>query len=168
MAPTGFNGWITWNIGWIVPLLAVVALAALGVVAWLAVRLGAVERRYRALTTGTDGGNLQQVLDAHVREVRAAMDCVQELDALARNLERSARRHVQRVGLLRFNPFRDAGGDQSFALALADSEGNGFVLSSLHSRDVTRVYGKPLVAWDSVYPLTDEEKQAIDKARGQA
>ena len=84
------------------------------------------------------------MLDAHVREVRAAMDCVRELDALARGLERAGRRHMQRVGFLRFNPFRDAGGDQSFALALADSEGNGFVVSSLHSRDVTRVYGKPL------------------------
>jgi hypothetical protein len=42
------------------------------------------------------------------------------------------------------------------------------VVSSLHSRDVTRVYGKPLVGWDSVYPLTDEERQAIEKAKGQA
>ena len=74
---------------------------------------------------------------------------------------------MQRLGFLRFNPFRDAGGDQSFALALADQEGNGFVMSSLHSRDVTRVYGKPLVGWESIYPLTDEEKQAIEKAKDQ-
>ncbi len=167
MIPSGLGGWITWNIGWIVPALAGVALIGLGLAAWLTVRLVGVERRYRRLTAGTDGGNLQEVLDAHVREVRAALDCVQELDGLARGLERSGRRHMQRMGFLRFNPFRDAGGDQSFALALADSEGNGFVVSSLHSRDVTRVYGKPLVAWDSIYPLTDEEKQAIEKAKGQ-
>ena len=115
--------------------------------------------------TGVDGGNLQQTLDAHVTEVRAALDCVEELDTLARGLERSGRKHMQRVGFLRFNPFRDAGGDQSFSLALTDSEGNGFVLSSLHSRDATRIYGKPLVGWNSMYPLTDEEKQAIEKAR---
>lgn len=168
MVPSGLSGWITWNIGWIVPLLAALMLVTLGVAVWLALRLASVERRYRALTTGVDGGNLTEVLDAHVREVRAAMDCVQELDRLAHGLERSGRRHLQRTGFLRFNPFRDAGGDQSFSLALADSEGNGLVLSSLHSRDVTRVYGKPLVAWDSIYPLTDEEKQAIEKARTQA
>ncbi len=168
MVPDGFGGWIAWNIGWIVPVLAGIALVALGLAAWLALRVIVIERRYRTLTQGTDGGNLHQVLESHVREVRAAMACVQELDGLARGLERSGRRHMQRVGFLRFNPFRDAGGDQSFALALADSEGNGFVVSSLHSRDVTRVYGKPLVAWDSVYPLTDEEKQAIEKAKAQA
>jgi hypothetical protein len=168
VVPSGLGGWLTWNIGWALPLLTAIALVALGLAIWLAVRLNAVQRRYDALTQGTDGGSLAEVLDAHMREVRATKDRVAELDSLARGLERSSRRHMQRVGLLRFNPFRDAGGDQSFALALADSEGNGFVVSSLHSRDVTRVYGKPLVAWDSIYPLTDEERQAIEKAKTQA
>jgi len=161
----GLTGWVALNIGWLVILLAALAAAALGLAAWLALRLSAVEQRYRSLVRGTDGGNLQEVLEAHVREVHAARDCIQELDSLARGLERQSHRHLQRVGFLRFNPFRDAGGDQSFALTVADEEGNGFVMSSLHSRDVTRVYGKPLIAWDSIYPLTDEEKQAIDKAK---
>ena len=168
MVPGGLGGWFTWNIGWIIPLLAALTLVALALAVWLAVRLHAVETRYDALTRGADGGSLQEVLDAHVREVREAMDCVRELDGLARGLERSGRRHMQRMGFLRFNPFRDAGGDQSFALALADSEGNGFVVSSLHNRDVTRVYGKPLIGWESIYPLTDEEKLVIDKAKAQA
>ncbi len=107
-------------------------------------------------------------MDAHLRDVRLATTKVEVTDALARSLERTSRTHVQRVGFLRFNPFRDAGGDQSFAVVLADQEGNGVVLSSLHGRDVTRVYGKPLVAWESAYTLTDEEQQAITKARGES
>lgn len=165
MQGAGLGSWVVSNIGWIVVTLTVIALSALGLAGWLALRLNRVEQNYRALTTGTDGGNLHQVLDAHVRELLAAKARVQELDALACELERTGRRHIQRLGFLRFNPFRDAGGDQSFTLALTDQEGNGFVMSSLHSRDVTRVYGKPLVRWDSVYPLTDEEKQAIEKAK---
>jgi hypothetical protein len=161
----GLNGWVMANIGWIALVLAAVAGAALGLAGWLAVRLSRSEQRYARLTTGIDGADLQHVLDAHVTEVRSAMDCVKELDTLARGLERSGRQHMQRVGFLRFNPFRDAGGDQSFSLALTDDEGNGFVLSSLHSRDASRIYGKPLAGWNSPYPLTDEEKQAIDKAR---
>ncbi len=167
MQGAGLGGWVAINIGWIVVTLTLIALVALGLAGWLALRLNRVEQHYRALTTGADGGNLQQVLDAHLWELRAAQDRVQELDTLARGLERTGKRHIQRLGFLRFNPFRDAGGDQSFALALTDQEGNGFVMSSLHSRDVTRVYGKPLVSWDSVYPLTDEEKQAIEKAKAQ-
>ena len=161
----GLNGWMLANIGWIVIALASVAVVSLSLVAWLAIRLRGTEQRYRRLITGVDGANLQQTLEAHVTEVRAAMDCVKELDTLARGLERSGRKHMQRTGFLRFNPFRDAGGDQSFSLALTDGEGNGFVLSSLRSRDNSLVYGKPLVGWNSLYPLTDEEKQAIEKAR---
>jgi hypothetical protein len=161
----GWNGWVIANIGWLAIALAVLAIAALALSGWLAVRLSKAEQRYARLTMGVEGGNLQQLLDAHVTELRAAMDCVKEVDALARGLDRAGRRHMQRVGFLRFNPFRDAGGDQSFSLALTDNDGNGFVLSSLRSRENALVYGKPLVGWSSMYPLTDEEKQAIDKAR---
>lgn len=159
-----------WLLTYIGPLLGVllglIAGLAAGVV-WLARRLRRLEAHYEQLTAGTDGGNLEAVLEAHVRSVRAAATTAQEADALARSLERAGRGHLQRVGFLRFNPFRDAGGDQSFAVALTDQDGNGLVISSLHSRDVTRVYGKPLAAWESAYTLTDEEQSAITKAKGE-
>ncbi len=159
-----------WLLTYLGPLLGVLLAFILGLTAlvvWLARRLRRLEGHYRALTAGTDGGNLEAVLEAHVRDVRAMAAKAQEADALARSLERASRSHLQRVGFLRFNPFRDAGGDQSFTAALADQDGNGLVISSLHSRDVTRVYGKPLAAWESAYPLTDEEQQAILKAKGE-
>ena len=59
-------------------------------------------------------------------------------------LEATQRRALQRIGLVRFNPFEDTGGNQSFALALLDAHGNGLVVSSLHSRTGTRVYGKAI------------------------
>lgn len=160
--------WLTVNAGAFVLALTATFVALVGVVIWLAVRLHRTEARYRALTAGTNGGNLEAVLADHVADVRTATGRVVELDELARRLERANRSHLQRVGFLRFNPFRDAGGDQSFAVALADQDGNGVVISSLHSRDVTRVYGKPLAAWESAYQLTAEEQQAIRRAKGEA
>ena len=144
-----------------------VVLALTGAMVWLALRLRKTEARYGALVEGTNGGNLESMLTDHMVQVRDATGRVVELDELARRLERASRGHLQRVGFLRFNPFRDAGGDQSFAVAVTDQEGNGVVISSLHSRDVTRVYGKPLAGWASPYPLTEEEEQAIKKARDQ-
>ena len=70
-------------------------------------------------------------------------------------------RTVQRVGLVRFNPFSDTGGDQSFSIALLDGEGDGLVISSLFSRNETRVFAKPIQAGQSKYNLTEEEQQAI-------
>lgn len=158
---------MTNNLLLIVSLLAAAtALAAIGIAVWLLIRLNRLERHYRALTAGTDGGNLEAVLEDHVGQVQQATRRVQELDALVMRLERNNRTHLQRVGFLRFNPFRDTGGDQSFALALTDEGGSGVVVSSLHSREVTRVYAKPLVAWQTSYQLTDEEREAIKRAKG--
>jgi len=160
--------WLVYLAGpvtWVV-LLAVLAL--IGLVIWLIRRLRTLERSYRALTAGATGGSLEAVLEDHVRQVREATEQGRELDALVRKIERISRSHVQHVGFLRFNPFRETGGDQSFALALADGEGNGVVISSLHSRDVTRVYAKPLAAWETKYQLTEEEQRAIKRARGEA
>jgi hypothetical protein len=165
VAQVSLFSWLTLNAGVILLALTVVVLALVGAVIWLALRLRRAEARYRVLTEGTNGGNLESMLADHVAQVRDATGRVVELDELTRRLERASRSHLQRVGFLRFNPFRDAGGDQSFALALADQDGNGVAISSLHSRDVTRVYGKPLSGWESPYPLTDEEQQAIKKAR---
>ena len=66
--------------------------------------------------------------------------------------------------MIRYNPFADTGGDQSFAIALLDSLGNGVVLSSLHSRTDTRVFAKPVQSGRSRYQLSDEEQDAIKKA----
>ena len=71
---------------------------------------------------------------------------------------------ITKVGVVRFNPFKDTGGDQSFAIALLDSNNNGLVLSSLYTREGTRVYTKPIENGNSVYNLSDEEKKAIEKA----
>lgn len=80
-------------------------------------------------------------------------------------LQEEMPKNLQRVGLVRFNPFGDTGGDQSFAIALTDATGNGFVISSLHRRTESKVYAKPLQVWQSSYTLSDEEKQAIHIAR---
>jgi hypothetical protein len=71
---------------------------------------------------------------------------------------------LQRVGIVRFNPFEDTGGQQSFAVALLDSAGSGFVISSLHSRQATRLYLKQVTQGKSDTTLGDEEAQAIRQA----
>lgn len=73
--------------------------------------------------------------------------------------------HVQRVALIRYNPYGDTGGDQSFTLALLNDKGTGFVLSSLHTRSVTRVFAKPVESGKAgKHEFSEEEKKAIEQA----
>ena len=73
---------------------------------------------------------------------------------------------LQKIGFVRFNPFSQTGGDQSFSLALLDDNNNGLVISSLHSRDTTRLYTKTIKASKAEgYELSKEEKKAIQVAK---
>ena len=139
----------------------VLALLGLGGVVFLLARQQRLLGQYQHLMAGTSGGNLEQALNDHVTQVRETAAQVEAVDRLARRLEKAAYFSLQHMGVVRYNPFQDTGGDQSFAIALVDGHGNGVVLSSLHGRDATRVYAKPLQKWESTYSLTDEERQAI-------
>ena len=75
-------------------------------------------------------------------------------------------RALQHVGVVRFNPYHDTGGDYSFAVALLDAGGDGVVLTGLYHRDRCRVYAKQVRAGEAEQTLTEEERQAIDQARG--
>ena len=124
-------------------------------------RVGRLRRRLDGITRGADGTSLDAILDAHLDKVYAVARELDELSARAAILEATGRRAIQRVGLVRFNPFEDTGGNQSFALALTDVTGNGFVLSSLHTRTGTRVYAKAVTDGRSDGALSEEEAEAL-------
>jgi hypothetical protein len=158
------NQFVMSNAGWMWLVTFLIAGAALLWAGWLHSRLVRVNAEYKALVAGTSGGDLEQVLNDHIAQVHATTQRLEKLEELAHQTDLASRRSLQWLGVLRFNPFNDVGGDQSFALALVDGYGNGVVVSSLHMRDVTRVYAKPLKKWEAEHHLTDEEKQAIANA----
>ena len=92
-----------------------------------------------------------------------------QLDGITSRLtsaEAQGRLSLQKVGVVRYNPFADTGSNQSFALAMLDSSGNGFVLSSLHSRQQTRVFLKQVTSGKADTALSEEEAEAIRRATG--
>jgi hypothetical protein len=121
-------------------------------------------RRLDGLTRGAEGRSLEAVLDAHLDKVFAVARELDELSARSAVLEANGRRSVQRVGLVRFNPFEETGGNQSFALAMTDANGDGFVISSLHARAGTRLYAKSIAAGRSDAALSAEEAEALRMA----
>lgn len=162
--PIDPNALVEPYLGVIVIALAVVALILLVAVAALVRRTARLGARLAGLTSGDDGRSLGDVLDAHLDKVTAVGRDLEDLGARTGVLERDMRRTFSRVGLVRYNPFEDTGGNQSFALALLDVDGNGWVLSSLHARTGTRVYAKAIVRGRSDTALSDEESEALQQA----
>ncbi|HKG57018.1 MAG TPA: DUF4446 family protein, partial [Candidatus Limnocylindrales bacterium] len=123
-------------------MLGVAIVGLLFLITFLSRRVTRLRGRIEGLTRGEEGRSLEAVLDAHLAKVHEVGRELDELSARSAVLEANARRAFQRIGLVRFNPFEDTGGNQSFAVALLDAHGDGFVLSSLHGRGGTRVYAK--------------------------
>jgi hypothetical protein len=146
--------------------LVLLVLVLVVAVVFLARRTRRIDARLAGLTRGGDGVSLEAMLGSRLDKVD---DVSRELDELAARmaiLEGAQRRAFQRVGLVRYNPFEETGGNQSFALALLDAAGDGWVLSSLHARSGTRVYAKAIKAGRGDAALSDEETAAIQQAQG--
>ena len=160
-APIDLNAAVAPIVGAAIVGLAVGSLVLLVLVIFLARQTGRLRRRLDALTRGSDGRSLDAVLDFHLDKVGAVARELDELSARSAVLEAANRRSIQKVGLVRFNPFEDTGGNQSFALALTDAHGNGFVVSSLHSRTGTRIYAKAIADGRADGALSEEEGEAL-------
>lgn len=94
-------------------------------------------------------------------------DLEKRFETISEELERlkkESKFSIQKVGIIRFNPFSEVGSDQSFSVALLDGDNNGIVITSLYTREGNRVYGKSVKSGMSEYSLSDEEKKAIEKA----
>lgn len=148
---------------------AAVAVVVLAVVTVLLYRrTTALAARMEAITRGSDGKSLEAVLDAHIDKVYSVARDVGNLDGRTAVLEAAQRKALARVGLVRFNPFEDTGGNQSFALAVLDANGDGWIVSSLHSRQATRVYGKAISSGRAESQLSAEEDEALRQALGRS
>ena len=152
---------VTQSLGAITLALAVVILGLIVIILVLIRRTSRLDRRIALLTAGGDGTSLEATLEAHIDKVYAMAREVDELEVRTAVLERAGEFAFQRLGLVRYNPFEDTGGNQSFALALMDRHGDGFIVSSLHTRAATRVYGKAIAQGKAEGALSAEEAEAL-------
>lgn len=134
----------------------------LGVVAL--VRLRALTTRFAASLGGQSSTSLETTLAGHMSRVEEVNKRLAELEEEYERLSITGGLASQKISVVRFNPFGDTGGDQSFSLAVLDSHDSGYVLSSIHGRQGTRVYVKPVDFGKSKYQLSAEEQKALTQA----
>ena len=149
------------------PLPGLIILMVLVFLAWnltLHWQIYQTRKKIKAMFKGTKIPDLEGVIFEQIKRLRQNEKTLKELEKFCGYLEKMAVKSVQKVGVIRFNPFKDTGGDQSFSIALLDAQDNGLTLSGLFTREGTRIYTKPISQGESKYPLTEEEKEAINMA----
>lgn len=140
-----------------------------GIFVWLiavSVLFKKIITHYSRLTKGISSKDLKSVLDSLLKNSEEQSRQYNNLSKVLTDLKKDNYYNIQKIGLIRFNPFAETGGDQSFCLAVLDGNDSGFVISSLHSRDITRLYAKAVKKGQPVgHELSNEEKQAIKNAQ---
>lgn len=120
---------------------------------------------FNKLTKGMEVTDLKKVLEKILERGDINTKDVKDLEKRIGYLEEDGKLHIQKVGLVRFNPFKELGGDHSFSLAILDAQETGIVITSLHTRDRTRVYMKDVKRGKSSFELSAEEKKALSNAQ---
>lgn len=134
---------------------------------WLIVVSVAIYRifaLFNKLSKGVEVSDIKNVLEKVIDKEGTNKKEVDQLAKRINLLEEGGKLHIQKVGLARFNPFKELGGDHSFSLTLLDGQDSGIIITSLHTRDRTRVYMKEIKKGKSNFELSAEEKKALAEA----
>jgi hypothetical protein len=120
---------------------------------------------FNKLTKGVGVTDLKKVLEKVLSDEEKNSKDIKDLVKRTDYLQEDGSLHVQKIGFIRFNPFKELGGDHSFSLAILDGKDSGVIITSLHTRDRTRVYMKDIKRGKSQLELSVEEKKALLRAQ---
>lgn len=137
----------------------------LGGILFLFLQNRQVKEKLRVFFSGKEARDLESVLMTQLNQVKELDQEIQELFEISNRLRELCLKSIHKTHVVRFNPFKEVGGNQSFSVVLLDGKNSGVVLSSLHTREGTRVYAKPVLSGNADgFPFTEEEKKVISEA----
>ncbi len=111
-----------------------------------------------------NGNNLDEMMKEYMKKVNLVEEKNNEIISYCKVLDDNMKKCTQKIGIVRYNAFKDTGSDLSFSLAILDDYNDGVVLNGIYARDSSNIYAKPVENGNSKYVLSDEEKEAINRA----
>ena len=148
----------------LVAIASIIILLLIGFVVLL-VRFSKLNKRYKNFMEKLgQGKNLEEDLETYMYRVDKVERQNAEISNQVETIENNVTNCVQKIGMVRYNAFKDVGSDLSFALALLDENNNGVVLNGIYAREMSNIYAKPIQNGKSTYVVSEEESQAIEKA----
>jgi len=128
---------------------------------YLHYNLSKIKKRTRSFFASSEGKDLEEIIYKQIKKTNE-VDCeIKKIIENNKKMKSNLAECVQKVGVVRFNPFGDIGGNQSFVVALLNNSSSGVVIQSLYSRDGMRIYAKQIKEGKSEYTLSKEEEEAI-------
>ena len=131
----------------------------------LLAKYSGLNKRYKAFMKGSNGSDLEQLIVSKFKEIDELKKAEREIDKRVTDITENMTYTFQKIGLVKYDAFREMGGKLSFALALLNGENSGILLNSMHSsREGCYTYIKEIIHGESYVMLADEEKEALNMA----
>ena len=147
----------------ILVLLALVLILCVTVVI-MALKMNDLSHRYDEFLKGKDGVTLEDTVVEAYRQIDMLNEFDQERHEENVKVLDSMKHTFQKIGLVKYDAFKEMGGKLSFSLALLDASDTGFILSVMHSSEACYTYIKEIIEGESYTTLGEEEKEALEKA----
>ena len=109
-----------------------------------------IKKRLQSFFEGKNAKDLEELILESLKRLKKSEKSIQEIYKFLKYLDKISKKSIQKVGIIRYNPFHESGGDQSFAIALLDYHNDGIVISSLYTRQGVSVYSKPIKKGKSI------------------
>ena len=147
-------------LGWVIITIILVLL-----VITMMAKLSSLNKKYKKfLEKLGNGNNIEEDLETYMYRVEKVEKQNAEIANYVKTLDEDLTRCIQKIGIVRYNAFKDTGSDLSFTLALLDEHNDGVVLNGIYSREMSNIYAKPVKNGESSYTMSEEEKLAVQKA----
>lgn len=150
----------------------VVAIAAGGVAALALLAAVLALRRIRrvhGVQQAILGGSSRDMVDFAVSLQGRIDDLHRAVDEVAAGLSRVDRRvdgAITNTSVVRYDAYKDTGGQQSASFAFLDATRTGTVVTAIQGRDYARIYVKDLDHGKASVALSPEEQEAVERAMG--
>ena len=129
------------------------------------IKLSSINKKYKNFMKKLGNGeNIEEDLENYIYRVERVEKENNQIRNLIDSLDSNMENCIQKIGMVRYNAFKDTGSNLSFALALLDEHNNGVVFNGIYSREMSNIYAKPVEKGQSKYTVSEEEKEAIQMA----
>lgn len=155
------------DVGYIFLGMAVIILLLIILVIIQMVKSNKLKKRYEKFMQGKEVKSLEQEIIGLYEDNKFFKLSVEKNKKDIRSLYKKFESAFQKTGLIKYDAFKQMGGQLSFCLALLDENNNGFILNSVHSAEGCYSYTKEIKNGESSLLLGEEEKQALEMAMGE-
>lgn len=123
-----------------------------------------LQKNYKKFMMTSDGNSIEKELQLKFNKVNSVSSKVKEIEGRLAGIDETLVTTYQKMGLVKYDAFKEMGGKLSFSLALLNQDNSGILISSMHSREGCYTYTKEIIRGESFVLLADEEREALNQA----